>query len=68
MNRYTDNPIYKINKNFKEGRQTEVVYLEKQETITTTSSPVFYIVPSALMIVTIVILICKEYKKTCGGW
>lgn len=66
MNRYTDNPYYKINKNFKEDKETEVVFIKEVESYSSTNF--IYAIPTTIMLIIIVTLICKGYKKTCGGW
>lgn len=63
-NTYTNNTIYKAKQNLKEGIRTEVVYLNIPLKEKKVSNRLNYIIPTIIMLIMIVYMLCKEYKKT----
>lgn len=63
-NTYTNNTIYKAKQNLKEGIETEVVYLNTSPKEKQVPNRLSYIIPTVIMLIMIVYMLCKEYKKT----
>lgn len=63
-NTYTNNTIYKAKQNLKEGIKTEVLYLNTSPKEKQVSNRLSYIIPTIIMLIMIVYMLCKEYKKT----